>query len=319
MSPEQEARAQRLADAGLMAMTVIWAVNFSIAKLALQDIEPLAFNALRFPFAALTVLVVLRMRGPLPAPRREDWGRLVALAFLGNVVYQLLFIYGLDRTRAGNASLLLTASPIMTALLSSAVGHESVSRRVWVAVFTTVAGIALVAGQGDDLALGGQNLAGDLMLVAASLSWAVYTVSARPLVERYGSVEVTAWTLWLGTAALILLGAPALARTDFARVSSLAWLAVLYAGALSIGVAYLLWYNGVRRVGNTRTAVYSNLVPVLALAVAWWWLGETPTARQLLGAAVIIGGVTLARLDPGARLRRLRRGKAAPPPPAGAP
>ena len=70
---------------------------------------------------------------------------------------------------------------------------------------------------------------------------------------------------------------------------------MVYAGALGIGLAYLIWNTAVARIGNTRTATYSNLVPAVALLVAWAWLGERPLALQLVGAAVIIGGITLAR------------------------
>lgn len=275
-------------------MSIFWAVNFSIAKMALEEVEPLAFNALRFPLAAATLLVLLKSRGRVPLPRREDALRIVGLAVLGNVLYQLLFIFGLDRTRAGVASLLLAGTPIVTALLSAAVGHERVTARVWAGVLTTFAGIALVAAPGGDPGASG-SVGGAIILVGASLSWAAYTVSAQPLVERYGSMSVTAWTLWVGSALLVLIGAPAMARMDFDAVSAGAWLGIAYSGTFSIGLAYVLWYNGVRHVGNTRTATYSNLVPAIALAVAWWWLGETPTLREVIGAGVIIGGVTLAR------------------------
>lgn len=89
---------------------------------------------------------------------------------------------------------------------------------------------------------------------------------------------------------------PSILRTDLSAVSPLAWAGVVYAGILSIGVAYLIWYRGVRLLGASRTAVYSNLVPVAALITAWVWLGEVPSALQLAGATVILGGLTLARL-----------------------
>jgi drug/metabolite transporter (DMT)-like permease len=72
-------------------------------------------------------------------------------------------------------------------------------------------------------------------------------------------------------------------------------LGVFYAGVLSIAVAYVLWYRGVQLLGNSRTAVYSNLVPVAALVTAWLWLGETPTGKQLIGASVILAGLWLSR------------------------
>ncbi|MBT8337561.1 MAG: DMT family transporter, partial [Gemmatimonadetes bacterium] len=76
------------------------------------------------------------------------------------------------------------------------------------------------------------------------------------------------------------------------------WGTVLYAGVLSISVAYVLWNRGVRRLGNARTAVYSNLVPVVALLAAWVGLGERPTGLQVLGAAVILAGLRWTRSAP---------------------
>lgn len=281
---------------GLATMVVIWALNFSVIKVALEDLSPLTFNALRFPLASLMVYGVLRLRGPIRIPGRRDAVRILALGLLGNVVYQLLFIFGLDRTRAGNAALLLAGSPILTALLSAGLGHERVRPRVWLGVVATVVGIALVVlGGGEGIELGLDTFVGDLTLLAASVAWSVYTVGARAPIERYGSVAVTAWTLWIGTAFLVLLGLPGLATLDWTAVRPMAWIGVAYAGLFGIGLAYLLWYQGVHSIGNTRTAAYSNLVPVLALAIAWLWLGEVPGVWQLTGAAVIIGGVTLAQ------------------------
>jgi drug/metabolite transporter (DMT)-like permease len=100
----------------------------------------------------------------------------------------------------------------------------------------------------------------------------------------------------VGTAGLVLAGLPDALSTDFTRLSPLAWFAVAYAGFISLSVAYLLWYRGVQQIGSARTAVYSNMVPVVALFVAWVWLGERPTLLQAAGAAVILGGVSVARL-----------------------
>jgi drug/metabolite transporter (DMT)-like permease len=160
----------------------------------------------------------------------------------------------------------------------------------------TFAGILLVVlGSHARAGTEAGSITGDLIMFGASIAWAFYTVGSRPLIDRYGAVAVTAWTLWIGAAGLVLAGLPAVLNTDFARVSAWSWSAVIYAGVFSIGVAYIIWYYGVKQLGNTRTAAYSNVTPVIALAVAWLWLGETPSAAQLLGAAVIVGGVSVAQ------------------------
>jgi drug/metabolite transporter (DMT)-like permease len=284
------------AHAILLLMVLIWGVNFPIAKAALSELTPLAFNALRFPLAALVVLVALRRRSRFALPARHHWWRVLGLGILGNVCYQQFFIFGLANTRAGTASVLLAGTPILTALLSAAAGHERVGARTWIGVIATFVGITLVVLSGEHGENSGSSLLGDVLMIGASVSWAVYTVGSRDLIEQYGSVQFTAWTLWTGTIALCLIGIPDVIRTDLGAVSTGAWIGVIYAGALSIGLAYLIWYQGVRLIGNTRTATYSNLVPVVALGAAWLQLGEVPRPGQLLGAGVILSGITLAQV-----------------------
>ena len=284
------------AHGALLVMAVIWAVNFSISKVALEEVSPLAFNALRFPLAAALLYAVLRSRGTVPLPTRAEWPRVLALGVLGNLLYQMCFIFGLDRTSAGNASLLLASTPMITALLSAGLGHERVRPRVWVGVIATFGGILLVVlGGHARAATAGSTLAGDLIMFGASLTWAFYTVGSRPLVERYGALPITAWTLWIGTAGLVLAGLWDTVHTDFTQVSGQTWLAIVYAGVLSIGVAYIIWYYGVSQLGNTRTSTYSNVVPVIALLTAWVLLGDAPTPAQLAGATVILTGVSVAQ------------------------
>jgi drug/metabolite transporter (DMT)-like permease len=294
-SPALSAQQQRRVQLVLLLMVLIWGINFPVAKAALAELQPAVFNALRFPFAAITLYAAIRFRGTVPIPAPEDRRRVLLLGVLGNVFYQQFFIFGLHHTRAGTASVLLAGTPIITALFSSWAGHERVRPRTWAGVLATVAGILLVVTGGGEPQGGESSLLGDALMVGASLSWAIYTVGSRDLIARYGALPFTAWTLWVGTAGLFLIGLPQLLRTDLSTVSLAAWLGVIYAGALSIGVGYLIWYYGVSRMGNTRTAAYSNVTPLVALLAAWVQLGEVPTAAQLGGAAVIIGGVTVAQ------------------------
>jgi drug/metabolite transporter (DMT)-like permease len=284
------------AHAALLFMVVIWAVNFSVTKVALEEVHPLAFNAVRFPMAAALLYIVLRSRGAIPLPTRAEVPRVLALGLLGNLLYQMFFIFGLDRTTAGNASLLLASTPIITALLSASFGHERVRPRVWIGVVATFAGILLIVlGGRAHVTTGEATIVGDLIMFGASIAWAFYTVGSRPLVERYGALPTTAWTLWIGSAGLMLAGVREVWRTNWSGVSGLTWAALVYAGVLSIGVAYIIWYYGVERLGNTRTSTYSNVVPVIAMLVAWLWLGEVPSGAQLIGTAVILGGVSIAQ------------------------
>ncbi|MDP2957509.1 MAG: DMT family transporter [Longimicrobiales bacterium] len=293
-------RRDHATDLGLLALAAIWGINFSVVKAVLGVLDPLALNALRFPLAAL-VLAAVMARRPAPPIERADRVPIAILGILGNVVYQVAFIQGIDATLAGNASLLLATSPVWTVLLSAALGHEEPKPLVFMGSAITLGGMALVVlGGGRAVGWGWETLRGDALMVGASLLWSIYTVGSGRYVRKYGAIRVTAWTLWVGTPLLVLLGVPSLLSTSWGSVPAWAWGGVAYAGVLSVGLAYLLWYRGVKRLGNSRTALYSNLVPVAALLTAWLWLDEVPTALQAGGAVVILAGISLARWD-GAR------------------
>jgi drug/metabolite transporter (DMT)-like permease len=283
------------AASALLAMVLIWALNFSIAKDALSRVPPLAFNALRFPFAAAVVTLAMLRRSGFRLPDPRDWWRIVGLGVLGNVVYQLCFIFGLEHSRAGTASVLLAGTPIVTGLMSAAVGHERTGGRVWIGATATVIGIVIVVLSGRSGA-GEDTLLGSGLMVAATFSWAAYSVASRPLIAKYGALPITTWMLWIGMVALVLLGLREAVALQPASLLPRDWFAIIYAGAFSIGVAYVLWSYGVRHLGATRTATFSNLVPVFALVAAWLLLSERPSAGQVAGAAVIITGVTFAQL-----------------------
>jgi len=287
-------------ETALALMVFVWGVNFAVVKRALEAFDPLAFNALRYPIASAFVFLVLRAQGPLSLPERKDVPRILVLGVLGNVIYQMAFILGLDRTLAGHASLILALTPVFTAFLSAATGDEHPGARTWAGALLAVLGVALVTGssltfQGGDR----RALMGDLILLGACFAWALYTVGARPIVKKYGSVRTTAWTLWVGTIGLVLLGTPGLAAQDWSVVGAEAWGGLLFSALLSIGLAYLIWYRGVEKIGNTRTSIFSNLTPLVALAFGALWLGERPGPLALLGVGVTLSGVLLVRADPG--------------------
>ena len=283
-------------DLGLALTATIWGLNFTVVKAGLEELAPLAFNALRFPCAAVAVLVLIRGTGRRLVPPRKDWPAVILLGVVGHVTFQMGFILGLDRTLTGNAALLLSTSPVWVLVISFALGRERFNAAVLAGVLATLAGmVILITGGGQQV--GGARL-GDLFVLGAALSWGAYTVFGRRMVRRRGALQMTAWTLWAGLPFIVLAGVPDLVRTDWSTVSLTAWLGVVYAGVFAIGIAYLLWYRGVRTIGQNRTSVYQNLVPVIALISAWLWLAETPTVQQLLGAVVILAGIVVARRSP---------------------
>ena len=125
--------------------------------------------------------------------------------------------------------------------------------------------------------------------------WAVYTVGSQPLLARHSPLKLTAMAMLAGAPPLVLLSLPDLLRQNWAAVPPLHWLGLFYSALLSVVVGYVVWGTGVQRVGSSRTAIYSNVTPVIAILVAWVVLGDRLALLQWLGAAVVVVGLLLTR------------------------
>ena len=283
-------------DAALIGAAFIWGANLSVVKVALTDFSPLSFNSVRFSLASLFILALLWIFERDLGFRKADVGRLVLLGVIGNTVYQLCFINGIARTTASNSSLILATTPIFAALLSSVLGVERVERSVWHGVILSFMGILLiVGGSGKTLTLTDQSLMGDLLILAGTICWSTYTVLSKPLLQRYTPLKLTALAMVVGTLPLVLVSVPSLKEQNWGSVSLQSWLCLVYSFSLAIAIAYVVWYTGIGRIGSARTALYSNLTPVTAMAVAWIFLSERMTLLQVLGAVLVFASLYLAR------------------------
>jgi len=283
-----------LTEGSLVLMAVIWAVNFSVVKYGTSLVDPLAYNGIRVGLAALVlVLIVAASRAPLPS--RRDLAALLALGVLGNGFYQCLFVIGVSRTSASDAALVIAATPAFVAIIGKIRGSERTSAKRAAGIALSILGMAFVVLGATTATTGNASLIGDLIMLAASLCWAMYTVLLKPYTERIPGMQLATFTMVGGAVPLIAYCLPAMLHMSWSTFPALGWAAVTYSGVGSLVIAYAFWYRGVRVIGPTRTAMYSNLQPVIAVLVAWAMLGEVPTAMQGVGAASIMGGLLLSR------------------------
>jgi len=283
-------------DLAILVLVIIWGVNFSVVKALLVQFNPLALNGVRFALGAAVLIPFALRSGQLKQFTRGDWLAVIALGLVGNAMYQYLFITGINGTLAGNAALVLAMAPVFVTLLSAILGQEKVRATGWAGVALSTVGIGLVVWGGSAVRFGVETVRGDITILVAALAWSIYTVGSSPLVRRHGALPVTAATMWVGAIALLIVALPSIAIQDWTRPTMLAWFGLVASGILAVGLSYVLWYYGVEHLGSSRTAVFSNSVPIVALLFAWIALGETPALVQLGGTALILGGVTLTRM-----------------------
>ncbi|MGH9938293.1 MAG: DMT family transporter [Blastocatellia bacterium] len=274
-------------------VVLIWGANFAVVKTALTQIAPLPFTAIRFSVATLALTLLLRWREGDCAFPRDSFRKIFWLGVIGNTAYQALFATGLSLTTSANASLILTTTPAMTALIGGLTGIERVTRRAIAGIALALGGIAVVVG--TRASLSSQTLFGDLMVFVSVFCWTAYVLGIRALGERVSSLRATALTLVTGAPGLLLLGLPGLIETDWTRIGGATIFGILYSSALALVVCYLLFNRNVRLIGGVRTTIYGCAIPVIAALVAWPVLGEKPTLAQGFGAILIIVGVLVTR------------------------
>jgi drug/metabolite transporter (DMT)-like permease len=278
----------------MLVVCLIWGVNFSVTKLAIDRMPALAFTAIRFALASLLLWLVLRITEGPTTPAPTALRRLVVLGVVGNTLYQLCFILGLAHTSATNSSLILATVPTVVAVVAGLLGLERITPRMWGGIALGTIGVVLVIAT-SGVEFSASTLRGDLLTVLAVLCWAGYTVGLRSLPPEFSPLRVTTVTTIAGMPGLVLAGLPGLLVMRWDAVPPSAWAALAYATVFSLVVAYLLWNRSVQTVGGTRTAIYMCVTPLVAVGAAWVILGEHARPLQAVGAALIIAGVLLTR------------------------
>jgi drug/metabolite transporter (DMT)-like permease len=283
----------------LLLMTIgLWAINFTVVKTVISAaLPPLAFTALRFSLAAIAMLFVMRSVRDEQPLTRIDVLKMAGLGLLGNGIYQVMFIIGIDNTSLTNSALILASSPIFVAIFGALFKIERLSALAWFGILLSFAGIALVIfGNAPVEETGKSNLLGDVLSLGAAIAWGAYTLLVAPVVKHHSPIRVSALSIMFGTIPLVLLATPTFFSMDWSKVDINSWLGVIYSGGLAIALGYVLWNRGVRHIGSARTAVYSNLIPVLAAVFAFFVRGDPLTIYHLIGAVVILAGIALTRL-----------------------
>lgn len=274
---------------------LVWGLNYIVIKAALPAFaSPLAFNAVRWAFAAAALLLLIAVRRDRLRVARADVPRVLALALIGNALQQVTFIEGIRLTTAGQAALFMSLTPVMVAAATAVLGLERVTRAAWAGIALSVTGAAVILRPGT-AALPPAALWGDLLVLASAACWAYYTIACRPLTERYPPSVVAALPVLPAAAVLVLAGIPALRIQQWDAVGPAAWAGIIYSGGLLIALGYVAWSVAIRRIGASRTAALTNLNPVVALIAAWLLLGERLDPLQAAGAALVIAGVALTR------------------------
>jgi len=273
---------------------MFWGTNFVALKRLLEHLTVPDTVVMRSILAALcNVVLLIVWRRANVTIARADMPRIFLIALLGGVMTPIPNILAQRYITASVASLLSTTNALWTALFAWLILRISLTRRKLVGMSVAFLGflIILVLG-GPSVSFSARNTVGVLIFVLSPLSWGLYSVLAKPLLARYPAMQLVAVTTIIGTLFLLPIlfsGTPG----RVARLSGTDWLLMLWVGVVTLWLAYLFWFHGLRVLQPSQVAVYIYLVPCFGVIAARVFLSEPITLFVLIGGATILGGVII--------------------------
>ncbi|ROM34043.1 EamA family transporter [Pseudomonas poae] len=285
----------RLTYLKLVAVTVIWGGTFVAGRYLAAGVDPLLAASVRFVLASMALLGFLAIaRIPLARPSLRQLMRLTALGFFGIYFYNLCFFYGLHYINASRASLIVALNPAVIGLAAWLLFKERVNAP-GIVLCLGGAGLVIVSRNPHLLQGAAHAWLGDVLIFGCVVGWGVYSLCSRSLSQSLGPLQTVTWSILLGTVMLIATSVltGAFTTRGLAAIQPVQWLSLVYLGVLGSALAYVGYYDGIRRIGATRSGAFIALNPLTAVVSGALLLDERLTPAMYAGAGLILLGIYL--------------------------
>ena len=284
----------------LALVAVIWGSTFIAGRIVSAEMSAPTAALGRFLIATLTLLVLLLIQEHgLPRLSLRQWMNFTLLGAIGVAIYALLFMYGLQTVTASRGSLIMALIPAATMLGGALFLHEPLTRQRVLGVALALVGVAVELGGGNPLKLFTEPIGiGEVALFGCVIAWSTYTLLGKRLMgEGMSPLAATTCAAMTGTAILFVACA---VTGDLAipHATWKGWLSLAFMGVLGTAIAYIWFFDGVKAIGPARSAVFINLVPVVAITLGVLLLGERLDVSMVTGAALVVSGVWIINRAP---------------------
>lgn len=276
---------------------IVWGASFIATKVALRDLAPVTVVWMRFAIGVIILGAAAAIKRQLSLPTRRDLVYFAILGFLGITFHQWLQSTGLVTAQASTTAWIVATTPVFIAILSTIFLREKLSWLQAIGIILAAGGVLLVVSKGDVVSLfeGHFGEPGDILIMISAVNWAVFSILSRRGLQVHQATQMMFYVMvigWLFTSALFF-------STDtIADISHLTWesvLGVAFLGVFCSGLAYIAWYDGLQAVPASQVGAFLFIEPLVAVIVAWAFLGEPLLLSAIAGGLVILLGVRLVQ------------------------
>jgi drug/metabolite transporter (DMT)-like permease len=293
----------------LTFVALCWGGTFIAGHIVTLAMPPMMSATARFVVAvAMLFALVWKAEDGIPRLTRQQLLQTLALGLTGIFAYNAFFFLALSNMSAGRTALFISFNPVMTALLLALLFGERLGMRKWGGIALAFVGAAIIIARGDLLGaardLSSSVGKGELFMLAAVLSWSAYTLIGRNAMKTLSPLVATSYASLWGLLMLAVVAVPELPGYDWNRFTWSVFGALLYIGAFGTVIGFVWYYEGVKRIGASRAAIFTNLVPVFGVLLAALLLGEPLTLSMITGGLLAVIGVTIMNMASGPRSKQ---------------
>lgn len=283
----------------LVLTAVFWGGTFIAGRVVAENLSPFLAAFLRFAVASLILLLFVNSRfGRLP---RLNWKQFVQVSLLGLsgiFAYNVFFFKGLHTVSAGRAALIIANNPVFISVFSALIFREKFNRYKIPGLLLSLSGAVLVISRGNLRMLFEEGISsGDLFILACVATWVVYSLLGKKVMTGLSPLIAVTYACWLGTLFLAPVAWWQAGTAALLRINPAQWLSLFYLGFFGTVLGFIWYYQGIQRLGPMKASVFINLVPVSAVILAFFILGEKLTVTLLLGAVLVTAGIYLTNFQ----------------------
>ena len=279
----------------LAIATILWGATPTIGRVLAHYESPELLTFFRFLTASIFLYLVASKKESLFT--RFQLGDLPLYLFLGLTgicLHNVLMFWGMEYADATRGSIIMGLISVMVAILEFVFYGIRISTLALVGIGLAFIGLAIVVSDGNigELLTSGMGF-GDILLIGSALSWAIYSVISRPVLNRVSALDLTALACMTGTLMLVPMLFKDLDIAADMITDPTAITLIGISGLLGTGIGYIWYYEGVQQLGSVGTVMYVNLLPVTGILIAAITLHEVPTIAAIVGGACVVAGVIL--------------------------